>query len=167
MVNKPEIMDKLKKGDIKLRWNNGEGFFKRRKVLNGTDLIDSWKVITSKVSYDHAGQPDKEGMRRVLSIVDILPPGTICTETYIVAGSFKSKREARNLASYLRTKFVRFLISQLSFSQDITRDRFYFVPAIDMKQKWTDELLYRRYGLTKAEMDFIESKIRPMEVQNE
>ena len=55
-------------------------------------LIDHWKVITSKVSYDHGGQPDKEGKRRVLSKVEILPPLHICTETYIVAGVFSDKK---------------------------------------------------------------------------
>ena len=150
-------------GDIKLRWNNGEGPFSRKHVAVGKDLIDSWKVITSKVSYDHAGQPDDNGMRRVLSIVDILPPGTICTETYIVAGSFRNKSEADNLAAYLRTKFVRFLISQLSFSQDITKERFFFVPVLDMKTRWTDGVLYERYELAKEEVEFIESKIKPMD----
>ena len=153
----------LKSGDIKLRWNNGEGPYVRNKVIVGTEMINEWKVITSKVSYDHAGQPDKNGMRKVLSIIDILPPGTICTETYIVAGSSKEKSKAENLASYLRTKFLRFLVSQLSFSQDITKDRFSFVPILDIDTLWTDEKLYERYGLTTEEIAFIESKIRPME----
>lgn len=157
----------MKTGDIKLRWNNGEGHYERNKISIGKDLIDTWKVITSKVSYDHAGQPDKFGMRKVLSIVDILPPGTICTETYIIAGSFQDESLAKNLASYLRTKFVRFLVSQLSFSQDITKDRFFFVPNPDASKKWTDAQLYERYGLTPDEIEYIESKIKPMELNGD
>jgi site-specific DNA-methyltransferase (adenine-specific) len=153
----------LKKGDLVLKWNNGEGPYEREKIEVGSDLIDKWKVITSKVSYDHAGQPDKNGMRKVLSIVDILPPKYICTETYIIVGSYKNKKQAENMIHYLKTKFVRFLVSQMSFSQDITKDRFYFVPVLDMSEEWTDEKLYKRYNLTKEEIDFIESKIRPME----
>ena len=42
-----------------------------------------------------------------------------------------------------------------------------FVPVLDMSTKWTDELLYKRYGLTDEEIAFIESKIRPMEPTNE
>lgn len=150
-------------GSLILRWNNGEGPFERDKVEVGREMIDQWKVITSKVSYDHAGQPDKNGMRKVLSIVDILPPGTICSETYIVAGSYENRENAENMAAYLRTRFVRFLVSQLSFSQDITKDRFLFVPVLDMSQRWTDEELYKRYEFTQDEIEFIESKIRPME----
>ncbi len=155
-----------KKGELTLVWNGGKGLFERDKITVGQEIIDKWKVITSKVSYDHAGQPDKEGKRRVLSKVEILPPNTICTETYIVAGSFSEESNAINLANYLRTKFVRFLVSQLSFSQDITKDRFYFVPILNMDESWTDEKLYKKYGLTAEEIAFIESMIRPMELDN-
>jgi len=153
----------MSKGDIILRWQNGEGLYKREAIKVGIEIVDKWKVITSKVSYDHAGQPDRNGMRRVLSIVEILPPGYICTETYIVVGAYNSRIEAERLASYLRTRFARFLISQLSFSQDITKDRFMYVPILDMNTDWTDEKLYRRYGLTEEETAFIEAKIHPME----
>ncbi len=155
------------KGDLILRWNGGSGPFERKNVLIGKNMIDQWKVITSKVGYDHAGQPDKDGMRRVFSIIEILPPGTICTESYLVVGSYKDKKSAQNLASYLRTKFVRFLVSQLCFSHDVFKDKFLFVPILDAKTEWTDELLYDRYKLTKQERAFIESKIKPMESDNE
>ena len=156
-----------KEGELRLRWNGGEGAFKREDVPYGHEMIDQWKVITSKVSYDHAGQPDKNGMRRVFSIVDILPPGTICTETYLVVGTSSSKQEAKNLESYLRTKFARFLVAQLSFSQDIFKEKFQFVPLLDMEQEWRDQSLYERYGLTEEEIGVIESRIRPMEPNSE
>jgi len=38
-----------------------------------------------------------------------------------------------------------------------------FVPILDMTKEWTDEKLYARYELTKEEINFIESKIRPMD----
>ena len=106
--------------------------------------------------------PDKDGQRRVLSKVEVLPPKTICTETYIVAGSFDNEAEAKNAETYLKTKFVRFLVSLLSFSQDITKDRFFFVPDLPMNKAWTDELLYKRYDLTSEEIEFIESLTKEM-----
>jgi site-specific DNA-methyltransferase (adenine-specific) len=156
-----------KSGDIILRWQNGEGPYKRSDITVGIEMIDKWKVITSKTAYDHAGQPDKEGRRRVLSIVDILEPRKICTETYIVVASVDTRLIAERIAAYLKTRFVRFLISQLQFSQDITKDRFYFVPILDMNIEWTDEKLYERYDLTPDEIAFIESKIRPMDANGE
>lgn len=155
------------KGDLLLRWHGGQGPYDRERITVGKEMIDKWKVITSKVSYDHAGLPDNNGMRRVFSIIDILPPGTICTETYLVVGCFKNEKTAINLADFLRTRFVRFLVAQRSFSQDIFKDKFLFVPLLDMNTKWSDEKLYKRYGLTKKEIEFIESKIRPMETNNE
>lgn len=152
------------KGDILFKWNDGDGYIEREDILVGVDMIDEWKVITSKASYDHGGLPDKDGMRRVFSKIDILPPKTICSETYIVVGSFKDKKVANNLRKYLYTKFVRFLVSQLSFSQDITKDRFSFVPMQDFSEEWTDEKLYKKYGLTTEEIAFIESMIKPMEI---
>ena len=152
------------KGDIILKWNGGEGPYKSENVEVGREMIDKWKVITSKVSYDHGGQPDKNGMRRVFSILDILPPKTICTETYLVVGVYEDKKEAFHLANYLKTKFVRFLVAQLSFSQDIFKDKFLFVPIQDFKEAWTDEKLYDKYGLNKDEIVFIDSMIRPMDL---
>jgi site-specific DNA-methyltransferase (adenine-specific) len=37
-----------------------------------------------------------------------------------------------------------------------------FVPDIPLNRVWTDEKLYERYGLTKDEIAFIESMVRPM-----
>lgn len=156
-----------KKGDIILRWQKGEGPFNRKDIMTGIEIIDDWKVITSYVGYDHAGNPGKDGRRRVFSKIEILPPGTICTETYLVVGAFKKKAQATNLVAYMKTRFFRFLVAQFMYSHHITKDSYLFVPLLDMSTKWTDELLYKRYGLTDEEIAFIESKIRPMELNNE
>ena len=60
---------------------------------------DKWKVITSYVGYDHAGNPGKDGRRRVFSKIGVLPPVTICTETYLVIGSYDTEEEAKNGSS--------------------------------------------------------------------
>lgn len=153
----------IKTGDIILRWQNGEGPYKRKEITVGIEIIDSWKIITSYVGYDHAGNPGKDGRRRVFSKIDILPPKTICTETYLVVGAFKKKSQAENLMQYMKTRLFRFLVAQFMYSHHITKDAYSFVPILDMESEWTDEKLYKRYGLTKDEIAFIESKIRPME----
>ncbi len=156
-----------KNGDITLRWQKGEGPYRRKEITAGTEMIDKWKVITSYVGYDHAGNPGKDGRRRVLSKIDILPPGTICTETYLVIGSFADETQAQNLMAYMKTRLFRFLISQFMYSHHITKDSYSLIPILDMTTCWTDTMLYKRYALTKAEIEFIESKIRPMEPNNE
>ena len=125
------------------------------------------KVITSYVGYDHAGSPGKDGRRRVFSKIDILPPKTICTETYLVVGAYKGRVQAENLVRYMKTRFFRFLVAQFMYSHHITKDSYSFAPILDMDFEWTDERLYKRYGLAKDEIAFIESKIRPMERSDE
>ncbi len=154
-------------GDMHLVSSGGEGLIPSSKVTAGKDMINKWKVMTSKTSHDHAGQPDKDGTRRVLSRLEILKPNYVCTESYIILGAFSQKQKAQNCLQYVKTRFVRFLISLLSFSQDITRERFAHVPLVNMDEAWTDEKLYAKYGLTKKEIAFIESMVRPMELDNE
>lgn len=152
-----------KSGDLILRWEKGEGPYPRGKVEVGTELIGKWKVITSYVGYDHAGNPGKDGRRRVLSKIDILPPETICTETYLVVGAYKTKKEAINLVAYMKTRFFRFLMAQFMYSHHLTKSAYGFVPVLDVNEEWTDEKLAKRYGLTSEEVTFIESKIRPFD----
>lgn len=151
-----------KDGDLILYWQKGEGPYRRKDITVGVDMIDLWKVVSSYVGYDHAGNPDKEGRRRVFSKIDILPPGTICNETYLVIGCYKTKVCAENLIAYMKTRFFRFLVSQFMYSHHITKDSYSFVPILDMSVRWTDELLCKRYDITMTEFEFISSKIRPM-----
>ena len=64
-----------------------------------------------------------------------------------------------NYAKYLRTRFVRFLVSLRKATQHATRDVYSFVPDLPLDQEWTDAKLYRRYGLTQDEIAFIESQV--------
>jgi site-specific DNA-methyltransferase (adenine-specific) len=152
-----------KSGELILRWEKGEGPYPRKKIDAGTEMINKWKVITSYVGHDHAGNPGKDGRRKVLSKIDILPPGTICTETYLVIGSYKTKKEAANLVAYMKTQFFRFLVAQFMYSHHITKSAYELVPVLDMNVEWTDAKLAKRYGLTEQELEFMASKIRPYE----
>ncbi|HOH29503.1 MAG TPA: Eco57I restriction-modification methylase domain-containing protein, partial [Candidatus Hydrogenedentes bacterium] len=151
-----------KSGDIKLYWQRGVGPYRRKDITAGIEMIDRWKVIASRSGHEHAGNPGADGTRRVLARTDVLPPATVCTETYLVIGHYSTEKEARNLLAYMKTRFFRFLMSLFMYSHGITRDTFAFIPILDMKKEWTDEKLYKRYGLTEEEIAFIESKIRPM-----
>ncbi len=156
-----------KTGDIILHWQKGEGPYNRKDITVGVDMIDKWKVISSRSGHEHAGNPGIDGARRVLAKVKALPPGTICTETYLVIGSYTEEEQAMNLVAYMKTRFFRFLLSLFMYSHSITKDTYAFIPILDMRKRWSDKQLYERYGLTEDEVAFIESKIRPMEVDNE
>lgn len=149
-------------GDLILKWNGGKGKYPSAKVLSGQEMIDKWKVIVSRVFYEHGGQIDKNGQRRVLSILEILKPQEICTETYIVVDYSEDQKKMENLKAYLETNFARFLILQASSSIMISKNSFQFVPCKDMSVKWTDEMLAKEYCLTEEETAYINSVIRPM-----
>lgn len=151
-------------GDISLRYNGGTGPFWRKDIPQAKEWIDKWKVIMSYLTYDHAGRADNEGKRRVFSTLEILPPNSVCTETYLVVDVFDTKEEAINLFKYLQTKFVRFLVSQTTSTQHIAKANFVFVPLQDFTKTWTDEELYTKYGLSTDEIAFIDSMIRPMDL---
>ena len=112
---------------------------------------------------EHAGEPDKNGQYSVLATIRVLGPKEVCTDTYITSLGFKTKREASNLEEYLRLKFVRFLVLQAAASINLSRGTYQFVPMQDFSKPWTDAELYKKYKLTKDEIAFIESMIKPME----
>lgn len=158
---------KSSKGDILVLQSGGRAWTSRSEVTAGEDLIDKWKVFTSKSSSEHAGQVDKNGQRRVLSLSGVLPPGSVVTETYILLGAYDTEEEARNCFSYVVTRFFRFLIAVRSSAQDLARSAYSFVPMQDFSSAWTDERLYAKYELTEEEIEYIENLIRPMEVADE
>ena len=63
-------------------------------------------------------------------------------------------------------KFFRFMVLQVKNTQDAPKRVYQFVPIQDFTESWTDEKLYKKYGLTQEEINFIESMIRPMELES-
>lgn len=155
------------KGMLKLHSSKGVGYVTRNEATQHPELIDKYKIMVSQTISEHAGEPSKDGTFKLLSTVKMLPPGEICTFSYITIGSLDTKTEALNLKSYLETKFARFLVLQAVSSIHLSRDKFQFLPIQDFSESWPDEKLYMKYGLTKDEIAFIESIIRPMESNNE
>lgn len=153
----------LEDGDIVLRYNKGKGPYKSELISLNKHLIDKWKVITTRASSEHAGQADNEGRKRILSVLEILAPGEITTETYILVDTFDNQKTAENCHNYLKTRFARFLLSVSVTAQMISQNSFQFVPLQDFSEPWTDEKLYKKYNLSQDEIAYIESLIKPME----
>jgi len=153
--------------DILVLQSGGRGWASRSEITAGNELVDKWKVFTSKSSSEHAGQVDKNGQRRVLSLSGVIPPGSVVTETYILLGAYDTEKEARNCFSYVVTRFFRFLIAVRSSAQDLARSAYSFVPTQDFSKPWTDRMLYEKYGLSSDDIDYIEKLIKPMEITGE
>lgn len=141
--------------------NQTTSYMERSAITSNQGWVDQWKVLLVK-AHGTSGRDDVT----ILGEPVVAGPGTACTETYLVIGLCDSEAEARNLASYMRTRFVRFLVSLRKITQNITRDSYRFVPDLPMDRAWTDQDLYKRYGLNRGQVEFIESMIaeRPSDV---
>lgn len=88
-------------------------------------------------------------------------------------GNFKNINDVYNLNKYIKTKFMRAMLSVLRVTQDVTPSKFEYVPLQDFTEKsdidWTksireiDKQLYKKYNLSKEETDFIETNVKEME----
>ena len=150
---------------VPLVFGSRVGYVRKDQLERNHDFIDQWKVLLPMASSGDTAQDDQG---RIIDVVlgepIALAPGSACTQTYLVAGLFKSKKDAENYAHYLATKFLRFLVLQRKSTQHVTPDRFKFVPALDTKKFWTDKALYELFELTKEEVAYIEATIKPRSI---
>lgn len=142
------------KKPVKLFGSQKVSWVERSEIPSNASWIDQWKVLMTRVQGTSAAVETK-----FLSKPIVAGPGTACTESYLVAGRFPTEEEATNYAGYLRTRFVRFLVSLRKSTQDAPKHVYAFVPDLPLDQEWTDALLYTRYGLTADEIAFIESQV--------
>lgn len=134
--------------------NQQTSYLERDKISNNEEWVDRWKVLLVK-AHGTSGRDDVT----ILGNPIVAAPGSACTETYLVIGTYDTEEEATNMASLMRTRFVRFLVSLRKITQNITRDSYRFVPLLPVDRVWTDGALYDRYGLSQEDVDFIESLI--------
>lgn len=133
-------------------------FVAKNKIVCNVEMIDTHKVYTSAAygerissNYYVIGKPFYGAK------------GTACTETYVIISSAKTRTEADNIISYMTSKFFRFLVLLHKPTQHLLRSVYSFVPIQDFSKPWADAELYAKYKLTKDEISFIESMIKPME----
>lgn len=150
------------KDPIRLYGSQQVTWIDRSEIEKNAEWIDAWKVLTGRLQGTSAAVETMFLSRPIVS-----GPREACTESYLVVGPFAERSEAESLAAYLKTRFVRFLVSLRKSTQHASRDVYAFVPDVPLDQEWADEALYKRYSLTKDEIAFIESTVRPMEQNGE
>ena len=97
----------------------------------------------------------------------VAAPPSACTQSYLVVSPFQSEHAAYSFASYYRTRKFRFLVSLRKITQHALRSTYSWVPQQTWDCDWTDEVLYKKYGITKDEIAFINSMIRPLGGEDE
>ena len=137
-----------------------------RKYIESHPNLLSYKVIVPAAN-------GSGSIGEVLSTPLIGSPLIGFTDTFISFGSFETQIEAEALLKYIKTKFARAMLGVLKITQDNTRDKWAKVPLQDFTSSsdidWTqsvveiDAQLYKKYGLSQEEIDFIESKVKAMD----
>ncbi len=133
---------------------DGVGYIDRSTARKGKEYIDKYKLFIPRAWGSGSSGNDKLN-------AFIAGPNTVCTETYSVIGPFDTKEEAENVLSYIDTKFFHFIVSIVKITQAGAKHVYKFVPAQDYSQPITDEFLYKKYGLSDEEIDYIEKTIWP------
>lgn len=152
-------------GDLLIYQNGGTGYIAREDVEAGTELIDKWKIYIGRAA-PGTGNRDTYP-HRILSTPFIGEPGSICSETYLCIGPFETKAEAESALSYLTCRLTRLLVLLHKPSQDTTRKVYTFVPTQSWDRNWTDDVLYAKYNISPAEIEFIEKVVRPMDLSSD
>ncbi len=153
--------NKSEKANVLLYRFGENGYVEREKVDSNLNWVDQYKVLVPKASPGGDYYP-----HQVLGWPIVAPPKSCCTETYIVINPCSSEEEANNVASYLRTKLVRFLILLIKNTQDVPKKVYTFVPIQDFSRPWNDIEIYNKYGITDKEREFIDLMVRPMELNS-
>ncbi len=133
--------------------------------LNHENLT-KWKVIVPRAN-------GKGTIGEILSSPIVIGPNEGYTQTFIGLGAFETKIEADNLLKYIKCKFTRTLLSVLKVDQHNEKDTWRKIPLQDFTPNsdidWTksikeiDQQLYKKYGLDKKEIEFIETHVKEMQ----
>lgn len=108
----------------------------------------------------------------VLGKPEVAPAHSVCSQSYLYA-AFNTDEEAEAFCKYIKTRFLRILVSAMKITQSAPQRVYKFVPLQDFTAQsdidWSksipeiDQQLYAKYNLSEDEISFIEKMIKPME----
>ena len=140
-------------------------YLKKEYVLDNK-YINKYKILIPEGNGSGA-------LGEVLSTPLIGAPLIGATDTFLNIGSFDDENVAENVLKYVKTKFARTMLGILKITQHNPRSTWKYVPLQDFTPNsdidWTksvseiDQQLYKKYGLTADEIEFIETKVQAME----
>lgn len=137
--------------------SKSEFYINPKYILKNKEWSTKKKVLVSKASPGGDEYPHSIISQPIFADIN-----SVCTETYLIVDFVETTEEGLNLISYMKTKFFRFMMCLIKNTQNISKSVFAFVPVQDISKSWTDDELYKKYKLTKNEIEFIDSMIREM-----
>jgi len=148
--------------DLKLYRFGDNGYVMESLVIQNSNFINKYKVLVP-----YASPGDDSYPHLILSKPIISEPYSVCTETYLTIGPFENPAECQNVSNYMISSFFRFMVLLSKSTQHITKKTYNLVPQQNFKEKWNDEILYKKYNINKSEVKFIDSLIKKMDVMYE
>lgn len=149
------------------RANNNRVF----RYIKSSYVINNDYISCYKVFFPEANSSGKFGEK--LTMPAIGSPNEGATDTFINIGILETQKEAQAVINYIRTKFLRALLGIKKATQHTPRSVWDTIPLQDFSSKsdidWTksikeiDQQLYKKYGLSQEEIDFIENNVKEME----
>jgi len=109
-----------------------------------TKPYDYYKVIASAISLPNGG----------FGNVTILNKTMVYSKTYI-GFKVKTRKQADSLASYMRCRLPNYLLSLRKISIHVSKSTIEWIPLPELDREWTDNMLYKYYNLTKADIAVI------------
>ena len=139
--------------------------FIKSSYIKAHENLNKWKVFIPKAN--GSGR-----LGEVLSTPLIAEPLVGHTQTYVSIGKFDSRDEADACMKYIKSKFTRAMLGILKITQDNPAPKWKCVPLQDFTPNsdinWSksipeiDQQLYKKYGLSQEEINFIETRVKPM-----
>ena len=137
----------------------------RRDYIKQVSNLDSYKLFLPKASGTGV-------FGEAITVPVIGDKAVGNTETFISIGNFNDRTQAENCKFYICSKFARTLLNVLKTTQDITPQKWAYVPLQDFTPSsdidWSksiaeiDEQLFDKYGLDDKERVFIRTKVKEM-----
>lgn len=170
------IFEKVPEGFTEIEGSNDIGLIGRlnskrtvryipRKYVIDNDYIDTFNVLVAKSN-------GTGSFGEALSMPLILEPGRGALDTFMSIGMLSSREEADALLKYIKSKFFRSLLSVKKATQDNPRAVWSLIPIQDFTSDsdidWSqsvaeiDVQLYKKYGLSDREIEFIETHVKEM-----
>lgn len=149
----------LAKGKRVFKWIN-------RNYITTPINFNNYKIFVPEANGSGA-------LGEVLSTPLIGQPLIGHTQTFLSIGNFENLQSAENALKYIKSKFARVLLGILKVTQHNPKNTWKYVPLQDFTSNsdidWSvsipeiDQQLYKKYGLSPEEIDFIETHVKEME----
>jgi site-specific DNA-methyltransferase (adenine-specific) len=131
-----------------------KGYISSSEINKNINLVGKYKLFLPRSVGSANSKTD------VLKPI-IGEPGTCCSGTYIICGPFNDLQTCENVLSYIQTKFFHFFLSLKKITQDTVKGCYELIPIQDFSHKWDDEMLCKKYNLSKDEIDYIDNSVWP------